>query len=179
MNKNKKYIAISFLTILILIGGFSYINSSKVKDVPVIESDNNQSSTYLNTNLNTNEQKKVSEIPIQKVNKSENPLPLTDTNNINVSLTVDDKKYETSIKEGSTVFNAMEKIKNESTPDNIFDFKYTSNIGLGNFITEINGKYGTPGKYWIYYVNNEKASIGVSNYILKEGDIINWSQEGI
>ena len=50
---------------------------------------------------------------------------------------------------------------------------------MGSFVTGINNNKGSPGKYWIYYVNDKKASVGVSNYILKEGDIINWKQEGI
>jgi hypothetical protein len=51
--------------------------------------------------------------------------------------------------------------------------------GLGNFIDEINGIKGTKGRYWIYYINNKKASVGVSKYFVKNGDIIKWSQEGI
>ena len=50
---------------------------------------------------------------------------------------------------------------------------------MGSFITEINGIKGLPGKYWIYYVNDKLASVGVSKYVLKEGDIINWKNEGI
>lgn len=99
--------------------------------------------------------------------------------NVKVSLTVQEKKYETNIKEGGTVFEAMKKIQDESNSANPFSFKYKDNPGLGSFITEINNVVGSPGKYWIYYVNDKKASIGVSAYILKEGDIINWNQEGI
>lgn len=124
-------------------------------------------------------QPEILEIPIQGKEESKSSQIVVDENNIKVSLTVLNEKYETSIKEGASVFDVMKKIQKESTPDNIFNFKYINNASLGNFITEINGKEGTPGKYWIYYVNNKKASVGVSNYILKSGDIINWSQEGI
>ena len=99
--------------------------------------------------------------------------------NTKVSLTVQEKKYETEIKEGSTVFEAMKKIQDESSSTNPFSFKYKENPGLGSFVTEINNIVGSPGKYWIYYVNGNKASVGVSTYLLKEGDIINWNQEGI
>jgi len=170
MNKNKKYIFIGFATLLILIVGLLYLNSSKEKVLPIII-ENQQIQTDLNTKTQV-------EIPIQKDEKKETPQtkPL-DENNIKVSLLVVDKRYEVNIKEDSSVFDAMEKMQKENT-DNLFNFKYTHNASLGNFITEINGKYGTPGKYWIYYVNNKKASVGVSNYILKDGDIITWSQEG-
>jgi hypothetical protein len=105
--------------------------------------------------------------------------PLEQNQAIKVSLVVLDKRYETEIKMDASVFEVMKKIQRENTDSNLFDFKYIRNANLGNFITEINGNYGTPGKYWIYYVNSKKASVGVSNYILKDGDIISWSQEGI
>lgn len=173
MLKNKKYIIIGSLILLISIGGFSYSNLIKEKDSSVI---NQVAQNQTKTNLNIN---KKAEIPIEEKEKKEIPQKTPDKNSIQVSLTVVDKKYETHIKENSSVFEAMENIKNESTGNNIFDFKYTNNESLGNFVTEINGQYGTPGKYWIYYVNDKKASVGVSNYILKEGDIIKWSQEGM
>ncbi len=97
--------------------------------------------------------------------------------NIRVSLSVLDNKYETTIKEGSTVFNVMKKIQQENNNNSKFNFKYKEYLSLGILITEINGVKDTRGKYWIYYVNNIKAGIGVSKYILKEGDIISWKQE--
>jgi len=98
---------------------------------------------------------------------------------LKISLNVLDNKYITETKEGSSLFEVMEEIKKESVEGKIFDFKYKETSGLGNFITEINGNKGTPGRYWIYYVNGKLGSVGVSNYIVKEGDIINWTQEGI
>lgn len=173
MNKNKKYIVIGSLSLIILITGFSLWGLNNKKDLQVIVPlEQNQ----IEDNLNKETQ---IESPAKEIKKNEDVKIIEDINTIKVSLTVLDKRYETNIKEGSSAFEAMEKIKKESTLNNNFDFKYTHNASLGNFITEINGQYGTPGKYWIYYVNNEKASIGVSNYILKDGDIISWSQEGI
>lgn len=60
-----------------------------------------------------------------------------------------------------------------------FSFKGKEYSSLGYFVEEINRNKGTPGKYWIYYVNGKEASVGISKYILKNGDIIKWSQEGI
>ena len=97
--------------------------------------------------------------------------------NVKVSLEVLNKKYETNIEENSTVFKVMKKIEEKNTEDNLFNFKYTEYASLGSFITEINGIKGTSGKYWIYYVNGKEASVGVSKYILKSGDIISWKQE--
>lgn len=89
---------------------------------------------------------------------------------MNVSLWVLGKKYNTKIKENSSVLDAMEKIKEEN---NNFNFKYKEYPSLGIFVEEINNICGG-GKYWIYSVNGKEASVGVVKYILKEGDIISW-----
>lgn len=148
--KTKKQYIIGVVLILFCIIGIYYFVSSKNIELPVV-------------------------IEKEKIEIENN----INSKSVNVSLVISGQEYHTSIKEGASVFDAMEKMQKESTENNLFSFKYTNNASLGNFITEINNKKGTPGEYWIYYVNNEKASVGVSNYILKDGDIINWSQEGI
>lgn len=95
-------------------------------------------------------------------------------NNVKVSLVILDKRYEAEVKEGSTVFEAMKKIKEEN---NKFDFKYTENTGLGVFIDEINGLKGGIDGYWIYYINGVESNVGVSNYKIKNEDIISWKYE--
>ena len=92
---------------------------------------------------------------------------------IKVSLEVLDKKYDKEVNEGSTVFEVMQKIQKE----NNFSFKYKEYPSLGIFVDEINGLSESPGKYWIYYVNGEEASVGVSKKIIKSGDIISWKQK--
>ena len=169
MKIKKQQIFIVITVILILIIGFLYLNNKK--ELPVI--------VPIDQNYNQDKIKYKIEIPTKEIVKKENLPTAIDTNNIKVSLIVLDKKYKTEIKEGSSVFEAMKQIEEKSTSDNLFSFKYTEHSGLGSFITEINEIKGTPGKYWIYYINNEKASVGVSKYIMKEEDIINCKQEGI
>lgn len=127
---------------------------------------------------NYTEEKIEPVIPI-KNQKSSEIQAIRNENNIKVTLSVLDKKYDIEVKKGSTVFEMMEVLEKQSREDNLFSFKYTNNMSMGSFVTEINGVKGTPGKYWIYYVNNKLASIGVSKYVLKEGDIISWKNEGI
>lgn len=91
---------------------------------------------------------------------------------ISVILTVFDKSYPVKIQEKSSVYEAMKNIK-----DDTFSFNGIKHSGLGYFVNEINGVKGESGKYWFYYVNGEEASIGISNYILKDGDIISWKQK--
>lgn len=46
--------------------------------------------------------------------------------------------------------------------------------GLGFFITDIGSLHSGNGKNLFYYINNKEASVGVSSYFLKDGDIIEW-----
>lgn len=94
--------------------------------------------------------------------------------NIKASLVIQEKKYETDVKEGGTVLDVMQKIKEENKD---FDFKYEEHTGLGVFINEINGLKGGGDGYWIYSVNGVEANVGVSNYKIKNGDIISWKYE--
>jgi hypothetical protein len=95
--------------------------------------------------------------------------------NDTISLIVQNKTYTIQIKDGSTVYDAMNIAQNMT--DNNFSFKAKEYPNLGIFIEEINGIGGRSGKYWIYYVNNKEASVGVSKYIIKSGDIITFQQE--
>ena len=167
MKKNRKYIAIVFIAIIFLIG---YLFFNREKEISLyVPYDANYSHEKIEPSSQISVPLKKDKVAIKKL----------DFKNIKISLFVLSKKYETEIKEGSSVFDAMKKIEEENIKVNIFNFKYTENPMLGSFVTEINGEKGIPGKYWIYYVNDKKASIGVSNYILKEGDIISWKQEEI
>lgn len=95
--------------------------------------------------------------------------------NIKVYMVILDKKYETEIKEGATVYDAMKSI--ESVKENNFSFKIKEYPGLGIFVDGINGIMGTSGKYWIYYVNDKEASVSVSKYKINNGDVISWKYE--
>lgn len=94
---------------------------------------------------------------------------------ISVSLYVLDKEYKASIRDGTTVLGAMNAIAMEK--ENNFSFKTKDYGDLGSFVSEINKVEGKPGEYWLYYINNKKASLGVSKYVLKDGDSILWKQE--
>ncbi|HUC88704.1 MAG TPA: DUF4430 domain-containing protein [Candidatus Paceibacterota bacterium] len=91
-----------------------------------------------------------------------------------VTLIAQNKTYTIQIKNGNTVYDAMNTLEN--TKGSNFTFHTKEYSGLGNFIDDINGSKGTPGNYWIYYVNNKEAPIGISKYVLKSGDVISWEQ---
>jgi len=88
---------------------------------------------------------------------------------------VGEKKYEISVPENSTVYDLMDSLKQRGD----IGFKGQTSTGLGFFVEEINGKKNNANTntYWIYYINGKAAGVGISNYILKTGDIINWKYE--
>jgi len=96
-------------------------------------------------------------------------------NQIQTTLNVLDKTYDISIEAGTSVYQAMQKLQNNNSEN--FSFHGQEYQSLGFFVDKINGIKNSPDKYWIYYINNQKASVGVSKYILKSGDIITWKQE--
>ena len=50
---------------------------------------------------------------------------------------------------------------------------------FGVLVEGINGVLGgTDGKYWLYYVNNQAATVGAGEYLLVPGDEISWRLEG-
>ena len=169
IKRNKKYI-IALVLSAVLFLGFSILFYKPQKETSFVpENKNYQEQTI----------KPQTEIPL-KLNKEKEVIKTEELQDesigIPASLIIGENKYEVTTKEGSTVFETMEKIAKENKN---FSFKYTEHPSLGNFVTEINGVKGSPGEYWIYYLNDKKATIGVSNLILKSGDIIRWNQEGM
>lgn len=68
--------------------------------------------------------------------------------------------------------NALELLKNHDTVET------TTDPNLGEYVTSINGtKSGTGGKYWVYYVNGQAASLGAGQYTTKSSDSIEWKLE--
>jgi hypothetical protein len=159
---SKKYIKILIsISLILIIAIFCFVKFTNVQILDYSESLN------LSQNISV-EEKEISNQTIESKIKSNSTLE------VNVSLKVLDSVYSTKIEEGSSVYDVMIKIKNENTD---FDFKYKEYPSLGIFIDEINGMESSPGKYWMYYINNKEASVGVSNYILKDGDSILWVKE--
>lgn len=94
------------------------------------------------------------------------------TQDITVSLNTLDKNYSVKVEKDATVYDVMKNAEKEG-----FSFLGREYPQLGFFVDEINGIKNESNKYWIYYVNETEASVGVSKYIIKEGDIISWKQE--
>ncbi|MDP2664669.1 MAG: DUF4430 domain-containing protein [bacterium] len=93
---------------------------------------------------------------------------------IPVSLIVEETKYELKVAPGSSAYHVLEAAKEQG-----LSFKGREFPGMGFFVEEVNGKAESSrqGMYWIYSINNKKAEVGVSIYIIQPNDVITWSYE--
>jgi len=73
----------------------------------------------------------------------------------------------------TSVYDFMDKLRSEGK----INFTEKNYAGMGKFIETINGVKGNKDYNWIYYVNEKKAEIGVSNYKIKTGDVVSWKYE--
>ena len=94
---------------------------------------------------------------------------------VRATIIVEGQKYEVWVPEGATALEFMKLLQDSRG----FSFRGRQFPGLGFLVEEINGLTQNPkeGMYWIYYINGETASVGVSQYILQPNDIIEWKYE--
>jgi len=90
-----------------------------------------------------------------------------------VILKINEISYEDEITGPISVYGFMSKLRSEGK----INFTEKNYIGMGKFIVAINGIRGNEDKNWIYYVNNKKANVGVSNYKINNGDMVSWKYE--
>lgn len=88
-------------------------------------------------------------------------------------LEINGKRYEGEVAEATSVYDFMKKLQNEGQ----INFTEKSYTGIGKFIVTINGVKGNGEQNWIFYVNDKKAQVGVSNYELNPGDVVSWKYE--
>lgn len=124
---------------------------------------------------------KLEEIPLsikQEINIENQVSPILKNGEIveeNITLKINENTYKSKIEKEISVYDFMSKLKDEGK----INFKEKTYSGMGKFIEEINGIKPNNEKYWIYYVNNEKAHIGISDYKIKPGDVVSWKLEKI
>src|SRR3989344_4658193 len=71
------------------------------------------------------------------------------------------------------LYDALLQEKNKGK----IDFSGKNYPGLGFFVTDIGTLHSGKGKNLIYYINSKEATVGVSSYALKDGDVIEWKLE--
>ncbi len=179
--KNSQIILViaTFLGVYILLAGYlSILKTNNIK----IDEDNQENKTILGTIPQIGAKPLSGEFNqiIPSTTSQTEPLIESkslskETNTISVSFQILDNRYELEISENTNVFEAMKKLQDDTKSG--FSINYKEYPRMGAFVNEINGIKGKSGAYWIYYVNGKEASVGVSSYILKEGDSILWKQE--
>jgi hypothetical protein len=101
--------------------------------------------------------------------------PSQKTSEISVTFKIRKNTYTISVPKDSTVLEAM-MLLDKDTKQN-FSFKSSTYSSMGQFVTEINSIKSTNEYFWVYYVNDTQANLGVSNYKIKSGDTIQWKLE--
>jgi hypothetical protein len=152
MSKKEKYKIIIFITILITSFFILFFFYSKLEEIP--------------PSLK------------QEINIKNKIPPILKEKNItvnNITLEINENTYKSKIEKEISIYDFMNKLKNEGK----INFKDKTYSGMGKFIEEINGIKPNNEKYWIYYVNNKKANIGISDYKIKPGDVVSWKLEKI
>ena len=109
----------------------------------------------------------------KEVSPSPNPASDASISSGKAVLEINGIKYESGIVGGMSVYDFMSKLKDEGK----INFTEKNYTGMGKFVDSINGVKGSGNQNWIYYVNGVEAQIGVSNYKIKNGDIVSWKYE--
>lgn len=130
---------------------------------------------FAKTTSKKNVQKKATKKEVVKPSEDKKNIDKVDKNTESIKIEIGDKSYKVKIVPNSTVYDAMKKLGEDKSSGFTFHSKEYSS--LGNFVDSINGVPGTPGKYWLYYLNGKKASTGVSKNKIKSGDVVTWKQE--
>ncbi|OHA32104.1 MAG: hypothetical protein A3B08_02505 [Candidatus Taylorbacteria bacterium RIFCSPLOWO2_01_FULL_43_44] len=102
----------------------------------------------------------------QTTNTTPPDLPLSREEKTNTELSFTADKH-------IAVYDLMDALRTKKE----ITFTEKNYIGMGKFIDSINQLKNSGGENWIYYVNGVKATVGVSNYKLKPGDVVSWKYE--
>lgn len=104
-----------------------------------------------------------------------NVLGLNNSSEIILDILAGDESTQQSFTndyiDGESAFSFLERTAKENSD---FTFEYEE-FSLGMFITTINGvKADSNSEFWSFKINGNDASVGVSDYILKNGDVISF-----
>ena len=89
---------------------------------------------------------------------------------ISISMAVGDKIIPLFIRAGTSLYDAVSSARDNGQ----IVFSGKSYPMLGFFVNDIGSLHNGNGKYLFYYINGKEASVGVSSYIPKDGDVVEW-----
>lgn len=96
-------------------------------------------------------------------------------NPLSTIIIINDIQYPLTLPEKSTAYDAMQIL----IANNKINVTMKEYNGIGYFVEEINRlkNNNQTGEYWIYYINDQSAKVGISAYTLKQNDNITWKYE--
>jgi len=97
---------------------------------------------------------------------------------IETQLVVDEQVYSMSIAEGTNVIDFMKLVQSKNED---FSFSGTEYEGMGMLVEQINEVENNMDEsmFWSLYVNDELAQVGASQYLIQDGDKIEWRYEKV
>jgi len=159
MKKKFRYIILIVYLVIIFVLIFLVIKNNflykKIPVTPVLE----------NNKITTQEKNKVAAEEQVKENKKDKA-----NNEISSTIVVGELKLQTNFEVGKSLYDVLVMEKNNGRLNLVGkDFS-----GLGFFVSSIGALKETSDKHLIYFVNGKSPSVGISNYILKDKDVIEW-----
>jgi len=94
---------------------------------------------------------------------------------LNIDINGDTKIFSDSLPAGSTAADLLKDINDK----NDIGLKTKEFPGSGLFVDGLMGKNSDTKKnaYWFFYVNGASSQVGVSQYVLKDADLITFKYE--
>lgn len=85
------------------------------------------------------------------------------------------REFQIAVPPGTSVYEAMKQLQSEQS----LSFETKDFTALGAFVQSINGLANNPrdNLFWIYYVNDKPAQLGISSLKLNSNDVITWRYE--
>lgn len=109
----------------------------------------------------------------KNIKKQNNSLALASPTTSKTIPQINNLSFTDDVAGKISVYEFMNKLQDEGK----INFTEKDYIGMGEFITSINGVKNSNTQSWIYYVNGVEAQVGVSNYKINTGDIVSWKYE--
>lgn len=104
-------------------------------------------------------------VPIEVLEQQEKKITISQS--IQADTSSEPIHRTSSIMDGESVLKALIAESGLSVETKEYDF--------GTLVESINGrKNGEDNKYWTFKVNDQEATVGAGEYILKEGDSVVW-----
>lgn len=180
-NKNNKKVAILFALIAVVLLFLSFEKISLSKDnnlgieVDAVETESIKTEIIENNNVEIENDISLENIEELEEKKEINETKTVQEDYLKFDLSINNQKIIGIYKEGDSLYDSFIRMRDLD----LIKFEEKKFSSLGSYIYSINNIKELPreGKYWIYYVNGKEGNVGVSNYILKEGDQIMWKLE--